>query len=59
MAMTTVYVVLQENGYGSADVRAVFTQRDRAEELADETGGQAYAAYVEVGELDEVWPEQD
>jgi hypothetical protein len=59
MAMTTVYVVLQENSYGSADVRAVYTQREPAEDLADQTSGQAYAAYVEVGELDEVWPEQD
>lgn len=54
----TVYVVLIENGFGSADVLGVFTDPTPAEALATETGGQAYAAYIEVGPLDQRWPEQ-
>lgn len=54
----TVFVVLIENSFGSADVLGVFTEREPADVLAAETGGQAYAAYVEEGQLDERWPER-
>jgi hypothetical protein len=54
----TVYVVLFENSFGSADVLGVFTERAPADALAAEVGGYAYAASVEEGPLDERWPER-
>lgn len=56
--MTTVYVVLIANSFGTADVAGVFTESDPAEQLAIEEGGRAFEAWIEEGQLDQRWDDE-